>query len=53
MTKDELMNNKVFQLMPGDAEIIMVALGEHRIRTVRRGKTSRTGDKMVMILDTK
>ena len=53
MTKDELLNNKIFQLMPGDAEIIMVALGEHRLRTVRRGNTSRTGDKMAIILDTK
>ena len=53
MTKNELLNNKIFQLMPGDAEIIMVALGEHRLRTVRRGNTSRTGDRMAIILDTK
>ena len=53
MTKDELLNNKIFQLMPGDAEIIMVALGEHRLRTIRRGNTSRTGDRMAIIFDTK
>ena len=53
MTKKELIENKIFQMVDDDTEIIMEALGEHRVRKVRRGKTSRTGDKLVLILDTK
>jgi len=53
MTKKELLKNQIFQMMPDDSEIILDALGCHKVRTVRRGQTPRTGDKYVLILSVK
>lgn len=54
MTKKEILENKIFQMMPEDSEIVLDVLGGyHKIRTVRRGRTPRTGDKNVLILSTK
>ncbi len=53
MTKNELLGNRVFQLMDGDAEIITETMGFHRVRAVRRGQTPRTGDRFALILSSK
>jgi len=50
MKKSDLLNDKVFQSAPDDMELAIDALGIHRMRRVRIGKTERTGDKLVLIM---
>lgn len=50
MKKKDLLSNPVFMAADDDMELMIEALGFHKVRRIRMGQTPRTGESKALII---